>query len=229
MDDWVKPVDFTAKMRLGTANEFLLGVMLDRAILADKAWDSAEWICDSLGEPDAFWSNLVKMDRKALKGFMRYGYGGKSFHRYYKTFAELLPLAAEHILENYEGDPRRIWNSKRDVKAVRDELDAVPGIGQALANMAVLILARNYGLLGGKEALKELDIKPDIQVRRVFERSGLVIRPASDQALIDAAKKLAPDFPASLDAPAWEIGRTFCKPKVADCDNCPLGEVCPRL
>jgi len=45
---------------------------------------------------------------------------------------------------------------------VRELLEEIPGIGPALSRMAVLILARNYGLLGGKEPLSQLDIKPRV-------------------------------------------------------------------
>jgi hypothetical protein len=131
-------------MRPRTANAFLLGVMLDRSVPADRAWEAAKWICDSLGDDrdvSCLWIALRDMERTRLKGFLRYGFGGKAFHRHYKTFARLLPQAAGHILEKYEGDPRRIWNGRRNIEEVRSLLDAVPTIGSALAKMAVLILA----------------------------------------------------------------------------------------
>ncbi|MDI6761615.1 MAG: hypothetical protein QME83_01165 [Thermodesulfobacteriota bacterium] len=232
MEEWVHPIDKIKKFRPSAANSFLLGVMFDRNIDADKAWEAGKWINDSLGEPDdpsALWKALVKMDRKRLLGFLRYGYGGKSFHRYYRTFADQLPRAAEHILKKYNGDVRQIWNSRRDVSGVREALEAIPGIGQALSRMAVLILARNYGLLGGRAALPQLDIKTDTLLMRVFRRSGLIPPRGTDQDAIETAQKLAPRFPAVLDGPAWEIGREWCYPRNPECKDCPLTKVCQKI
>jgi len=232
MEDWVHPIAKVKKFRPSAANSFLLGVMFDRNIDADMAWEAGEWINDSLGEsndPSALWKALVRMERKQLLGFLRYGYGGKAFHRYYRTFANQLPKAAEHILKKYNGDPRRIWNSRRDVSRVRESLEEIPGIGQALSRMAVLILARNYGLLGGKSALPQLDIKTDAQLMRVFKRSGLIAPRDTEQDAIETARKLFPRFPAVLDAPAWEIGRKWCHPRNPECKVCPITKVCPKI
>ena len=232
MEEWVHPIDRTKKLRPSAANSFLLGVMFDRNIDADKAWEAGEWINDSLGDlndPSTLWKALVTIDKKQLIGFLRYGYGGKAFHRYYRTFANQLPKAAKHILQKYNGDPRRIWNSRRDITKVRESLEDIPGIGQALSRMAVLILARNFGLLGGKSALPQLDIKTDVQLMRVFKRTGLIATRASTNDAIETAQKLFPKFPAVLDAPAWEIGRKWCHPRNPECKGCPITRVCPKI
>jgi len=232
MPEWVRWNKITSKMRAHEANTFLMSVMLDRGGLAERAWEAAEQFCSSVGNPDdvaSLWSGILAMDQPRLRGYLRYGYGGKAFHRYYKTFTRLLPQAAEHIRDNYGGDPRRIWNNKRDIAKVKRSLDDIPGIGPGLANMAVLILARNHGLLGGKAARKQLDPKPDMQVRRVFTRTGLIRKGAPDESIIEVARELAPDFPAALDAPAWDVGQRWCKPSHPLCTECALGSVCQRI
>lgn len=231
MDD-VKPASKTTKFHPTAANAFLLSVMLDRSVLAERAWEAGEWICEALGDPKNprfLWENLANMEKKSLTGFLRYGYGGKPFHRYYKTFARLIPEAANHLLEKYDGDPRRIWNNQRNIKTVKTRLDAIPTIGPALANMAVLILARKYGLVGGKRSLRDLDVKPDVQVKRVFRRTGLVSQKATNDEVVEVARDLANDYPASLDAPAWEIGREYCRPKRPKCFDCPVSIGCRKI
>ena len=232
MSDWVHWSKKTSKMSPDSANNFLLGVMLDHNVNADGVWDAANWIRTAVGDSDdvaSLWRNLKKMDPPRLRGFLRYGYGGKALHRFYKTRARLLPKAAEHLIENYEGDPRRIWNNQRDVVEVRRRLDEIPGIGPALARMAVLSLARTHGRLGGKNARRQLDVKPDIHVRRVFVRTGMIQKGATNTELVDSARQLAPDFPASLDAPSWEIGRNWCRPKRPSCSDCPIYGICPQV
>lgn len=232
MPGWVHWSKITSKMRAHDANSFLMGVMLDRGGLAERAWDAAEHFCSSVGDPEdvsRLWNNILAMEPPRLRGYLRYGYGGKAFHRYYKSFAKLLPRAAEHLLENYGGDPRLIWNNQRDIAKVKQLLDDIPTIGPGLASMAVLILAREHGLLGGKTARQQLGPKPDIHVRRVFTRTGLVPKGAPDDGIIEVARKLSPDFPAALDAPAWDIGQRWCKPSRPLCTDCPLGTVCQRI
>jgi len=228
---WTRWSSKSTRMRPDAANEFLLGVMFDRSVPWERAWDAAKWMCSSIGDPQdvtSVWQALARMEPPRLRGFLRYGYGGYAFHRHYKTFARLLPRAAEHILEHYQGDPRRIWNNQKDVNEVRSRLDSIPTIGPGLARMAVFGLAHR-GRLGGKKARRHLEPKPDVHVRRVFQRAGLIEPGASAMAVIQAARDLAPDFPASLDAPAWDIGHTWCRPSRPNCGECPLSAVCPRV
>jgi len=206
--------------------------MFDRNIPAGRAWEAAEWVNDSLGDPGditALWRNLVEIEAKRLLGFLQYGYGGKAFHRYYKTLARQLPTAAQIILNSYNGDPRSIWNNQRDVEVVRERLEEIPGIGPALSRMAVLILATTYGLLGGKQSLPQVDIKPDVQVMRVFRRSGLIAPKATESEAIKIARLLNPEFPAELDPPSWEIGQKWCRPTSPKCSDCPISVECPKL
>ena len=232
LDEWVQWSRKTSKMRPHVANAFLMGVMLDRTIIAQQAWNAADWMCSSIDDSEdvgALWRKLVNMDPSRLRGFLRYGYRGYAFHRFYKTLARLLPQAAEHLLTNYGGDPRKIWNNQRDIDEVRARFEAIPGIGPALANMAVMILARDYGLLGGRRSRRQIDVKPDVHVQRVFVRTGLMGPDASPQNAVEVARQLAPDFPGSLDVPAWEIGRKWCRPRQPVCTDCPIGSTCPRL
>ncbi len=52
MEVWVRWSKITSKMRAYDANAFLMGVMLDRGGLAERAWDAAKWLAS---DPD-IWS-----------------------------------------------------------------------------------------------------------------------------------------------------------------------------
>lgn len=228
---YVRPTTTRRRLSGSVANTFILGVLLDRSVTAAWAWQAAEHIESLLGNPTSpatMWVRLARMERHRLTGFLRYGYGGKAFHRHYKTYARQLPMAAAHVLEHYEGDPRRLWNNTRDVVKVRDRMDALPGVGMALARMAVLMLARDYGVLGGHAALPHLDVKPDIHVMRVFRRCGLIGRRGTRNEAVAIAQTLHPRYPGAFDAPAFNIGRTWCRPTKPNCAECPLTSACPR-
>ena len=222
----------TTKLHALRANALLLGVMFDFGVRAGAAWDRAWDLCQRLGgrrDVSRLWRRLATMDGRRLRGLLHHGYGGEAYHRFHSVLAQRLPDAAQHILSVYGGDPRRIWNGQRDVAAVRRRLDAIPGVGPQLASMAAFILARDYGLLGGRSGAAAHDVKVDVHVRRVFRRTGLVAPRCADGAVRDAARTLAPRSPAALDPPAWDIGQTWCRPSRPKCDECKIGDVCPRV
>lgn len=230
MDDWVRPVQIKRKFTLQKANSFFVGVLFDQMMDTTQAWDAAEWVVESIGdEYSVFWKSLVKIEEERLEGFMRYGRGGKALYRPYSgKMTRYLKGCAIRMEENYEGDPRRIWNGERCVLKARERFEEFPGIGENLSRMAVLLLVRNYGLLGGRDSLGKLDVKADALLKRVFERTGLVPSNASDDKYWKVARKLNPSFPAALDPPAWDIGNKFCTASNPNCPECPLKRHCPR-
>src|SRR5207245_1100378 len=125
LDGWAKWKTKTSNMDPAEANSFLLGVMLDRGVKWKWAWAAGKWMYDSLSDWDnrgvrTVWRALSRMEARRLRGFLRYGYGGYAFHKNHKVFARLLPRAAKHVLDEYGGDPRRIWNNQRNVKLVME-------------------------------------------------------------------------------------------------------------
>ena len=230
LGDWVKPINHRRNFTLQKANSFLVGVLFDQQVKANRAWDAAEWITLSMADDDTdFWDSVRNINETKLVGFMRFGWAGYAFHRHPTKMARYLKGCAQIIITKYESDPRKIWRNTRSISKVRDRLEELPGIGPALSRMAVLILVRNYGSIGGKDALAQLDVKPDDLLKRVFRRSGLVSDNPSFADYLKAARKLAPAFPAALDAPAWDIGRKFCSPKNPKCGRCPLDQWCPKI
>lgn len=225
------PLNYTSKLTLHKANSFLVGIMFDQNIDYKQAWKSGNLICESLGEP--FWENIKNMETRRLRGFLKYGNGGKALHKYYRKYTNKLKEAADLMLEKkYRGDPRKIWNNTKDIEKVRNKLEEIPMIGPALAKYAILCLVRDYGLIGGKKSLRNIGVKPDIHLVRVFKRSGLVENNATHKDIDDITKILAADFPGILDPPAWKIGREWCRPRKALCDanpSCPINDVCPKI
>lgn len=229
MDDWVRPIEGKKRFTLQRANSFFVGVLLDNVTTTERAWNAADWIVESIGDEECgFWQSVATMKRENLEGFMQYGWGGNAFHIYWSKISGYLQRCAELMEKNYRGDPRIIWNGGRCVFEVRNRLEEFHGIGPNLSRMAVLLLVRNYGLLGGKKSLHKLDVKADILLKRVFERTGLVRSKAPDVDYWNAARRLNPEFPAALDPPAWDIGRKFCTVSDPNCRECPLDRYCSK-
>ncbi len=147
-------------------------------------------------------------------------------HRFKETLPRWISSAARRVLDEYGGDAARIWPAGEHVLEVTERLSAFDGIGRKKAVMAVEILTRHFGVeLQGRECGQ---VAYDVQVRRVFLRSGLVGED-SIEAIERVASLACPEAPGTLDLPAWLVGRETCRPKRPLCDKCRLGEVCPRL
>ena len=227
--DWGAPVEGRHRFTLLRANKLFVGVLLDQGMDTAREWDAADWIVESIGDEESgFWESVTTIEKERLEGFMQYGWGGYALHRRPNRMSRYLQECATLMIHRYGGDPRRIWNGERCVFKVRDRFEEFLGIGPNLSRMAVLILVRDYGFLGGRDSLKNLDVKSDVLLKRVFERTGLVPSNAPDDKYWKVARKLNPDFPAALDPPAWDIGNKFCTASNPNCPECPLKRHCPR-
>jgi len=114
-----------------------------------------------------------------------------------------------------------------DVRAAvqQERLLAFDGIGRKKAVMTTEILMRHFGVnLLGKECGQ---VAYDIQVRRVFLRSGLA-EEDSPGAIEAAAAQACPEAPGTIDLPAWLIGRETCRPRSPRCNECVLAGPCAR-
>jgi DNA-3-methyladenine glycosylase I len=83
------------------------------------------------------------------------------------------------------------------------------------------------------EFAKELGlpfIKPDIQVRKVFLRLGLINKKASLKEVLDIGKDMAEEVkerPCVVDWALWSFGNQTCKAK-PECEKCRLTKICKQ-
>lgn len=101
------------------------------------------------------------------------------------------------------------------------------GVGIKIATMAANILAREFKI--SFSDYYSIDILPDVHIFRVIRRSGLVSRNANAESIIYKARELNPEFPGIIDSSCWEIGRTWCRPKNPNCEECIIRTICKRI
>jgi uncharacterized HhH-GPD family protein len=199
---------------------FVLGTLFTQGVPAERAWAGPYLLAQRLGHLDL---TRLASEPEAVAAAVQQS---PMLHRFKNTLPRWVSSAARRILEEYEGDAARIWESGSSVADVIARLSAFDGIGRKKAVMAAEILRRHLGVpLSGRERGQ---VAYDVHVRRVFLRSGLVERD-SVSAIETAASEICPAAPAVLDLPAWLIGRDSCRPKDPRCGTCRLGSVCPRL
>ena len=200
------------------ANAFIIGLIADQSVKAEIAWSlpyrlkmrinsfDFDYIVNSLTIEDL--EKIIK-EKPAL-------------HRYPHKMATYIYKAMKKILREYNGDASEIWNGQSADVIVR-RFEEFDGISHKKASLGTLLLIRDLD----KEISNKqyIDIAYDVHIRRIFLRMGLVDKDTQDN-VIEAARKINPDFPGELTTSFWAIGRHFCHPTNPDCDNCPLNECC---
>jgi len=201
-------------------NAFLLALLFTQGIPAERAWAGPYLLKQRLGTLDL--SFLSENSESVREAFQR----PPMLHRFKETLPRWVSSAARRILAEYRGDASGIWVPRSHVLEVTERLSSFDGIGRKKAVMGVEILTRHFGVdLIGRECGQ---VAYDVQLRRVFLRSGLVDRDSRSD--IEAAAAAAcSEAPGTLDLAAWLVGRQTCRPRKPLCDECRLGAVCPRL
>jgi uncharacterized HhH-GPD family protein len=199
---------------------FLLAVLFDQGIPAERAWAAPHQLKERLGHLDP---RLLVSERERLNQEVQ---REPALHRFVKKLPEWILSAAEQVNREYGGDAGAIWSDSPRAKDLQRRLEAFEGIGQKKAAMAVEILARDLRV--NIRDFEGSDIAYDVHVRRVFLRAGLAERD-DVKLMIEVARALHPSRPGELDYPAWHVGRTWCHPQDPDCGHCALGMVCPKL
>ena len=212
------------------ADAFFVGVMLDYQQHAGRAWKGGEHIVDTHFQEGDFWECVASSPLKKVEEVVRFGFDGKVYHRFWPGVAAAIKKAADLITTQYAGDVRKIWAVRRsdNVDLIYERFKEFYGIGDALARMAQFILVRSYGVGGGREQQQNLHVKPDVHVRRVTRRLGLV-QPHRGCNVGDEIAALKIKSPADFDLAVFRTGQYFCKAGRPNCSGCHLEDVCEKV
>lgn len=199
---------------------FVLACIMDRQIKDEKAWLVPYKIKKEIGSFD--FKKLAKLKQEEIETIFR----KEKLVRYWKDMAEYFYRAVQKIKEDYNGDASKIWENNPTSCAIVGKFLEFDGVGRKIATMAANILARDFKIK--MKNLHCIDVSPDRQVKRVFERISLVSKDASDDKLMYCTRELNPKYPGIFDLPAWKIGRDYCHPQNPDCSKCILNEYCSQ-
>jgi endonuclease III len=201
---------------------FSLATCLDRGTKADIIWTITYYIKQDLGHLDPFRINAMS-DENLADLFSRLRRRPRYINAAPRTVQELTSL----VVQRFNGDASLIWKD-RSAFEVKLVFQSIYGVGVGIANMAVILIEKAFGIHFSDLDHAQMDIKPDVHTMRVLFRLG--ISPAeTEQAAIQAARTLRPEYPGEIDGPLWIIGRTWCHASRPDCQNCHMGQVCPEI
>lgn len=212
---WLKP-NQSASMK--DANKFLLASILDFQIRAETAWGNAKRLAESiLRDPDRLWHEITSV---TLSEWMskRKEY---SLHRFPKGHERVWTIG-RRIVQQYDGDARKIWDNQ-SIDATLDRLNDLV-VGEQISQMVVGALI-DTGQLKGKG-----DVKVDVHVRRVLGRAVFGHEfPLQDTGrVIDLTREMHPNNPWLLDRPLYSLGKQICEAEKPKCTSCFLQSVCAR-
>jgi endonuclease III len=200
---------------------FVLACIMDRQIKAEKAWLIPHKFRLLIGSFE--FGMLKQLSRQEIRDYFR----NNKLHRFIEEMADNFYYAIQDIHQKYNGFAANMWaNSPRSATIVRRFLQ-FRGVGTKIATMAANILARDFKIpMADKYCI---DISPDVQVKRVFNRLGLISQNPTSEELIYSGRELNPEYPGIFDFSVWEIGRKWCRPKNPKCNDCYLFQYCPKI
>jgi len=204
----------------GHPHAFLLGVIGDRQMRADRSWLIPWKIFNQIGSTD-----FRSLETLTPNRWKRIFLGPPSLHRFPEDVSQAYYSAVKMVSEKYNRNASNIWTGNPASAELVSRFLEFDGIGPKLATMAVNLLATRLNV--PLADYYSVDISADLHVRRVFSRLGLVPERATTDQIIYRARALNPRFPGALDRPAFEVGRRWCRPKKPLCTECVLESVCP--
>lgn len=200
---------------------YVLACLMDRQIKAERAWIIPYQIYKQFGSFEM--KDLLKIKLTHFKQV----FNKQKLHRFNDTMADIFYSGLQDIKDKYNCNASKIWTGKPSSSAVVYRFLEFKGSGIKISTMAANILARQFRV--GFSDYYSIDISPDIHIRRVMERMGLVCRDASIDMIIYKARQLNPEFPGIIDFSCWEIGRKWCKPKTPLCSLCVVQKECKKV
>ena len=200
---------------------FALAAVLDRGTKADIIWTVPYYLQAKIGEltPRFFAS-------KPLDDLQRIFRDLPLKPRYIRDAPRTVKELSEMLLREFNGDVTKIWRNKTSTY-VKATFQRIYGVGPGIASMIVLLLERCLRVRFTDIDHRNMDLKPDVHIVRVFHRLGFVSESNETEAL-KAARTLNPEYPGALDPPSWIIGKKWCTPFAPQCPHCPVNEVCPK-
>lgn len=199
---------------------FLFACVIDSPTSNENTWDVPYLFMERVGSTE-----FEDIQKLSLEDVTKLFSEPTPLHLYPDMMAKVLYRAIQDIETKYSGDASKIWSDNPTSETLVHRFNDFYGVGPKIANMSANILIRQFNIpLQDKISI---NISPNINTQRVFQRLGLISENASTEELISKAKELFPFYPAIFDYSITEIAKKWCKPTNTDCKSCYLMNYCP--
>jgi uncharacterized HhH-GPD family protein len=120
----------------------LIGMVLDQQVPLERAFSAPLDLARRLGhEPTV--TELAEFDPVALAGIFA---ERPALHRYPKAMAARVQDMARLIVDQYDGDPARLWSTAKTGAELLKRVSALPGFGTQKAQIFVALLGKQLGV-----------------------------------------------------------------------------------
>ena len=178
----------------------LIGMVLDQQVSLERAFSAPLDLVRRLGhEPTA--AELADFDPVVLAGIFS---ERPALHRYPKAMAGRVQEVARLIVEEYDGQPERLWTTAKTGDELLKRVSALAGFGVQKARIFVALLGKQFGVQppGWREAAGTFGAEGShLSVADIVDAESLAQVRSYKQELKAAAKASA-SAAASAPAPA---------------------------
>ncbi len=120
----------------------LIGMLLDQQFPMERAFAGPQLLSARLGgDLDA--RQLADADPDEL---VRHFTGPPAVHRYPQSMAQRTQALCRYLVEQYDGDVRRVWADVADGRELLRRLNALPGFGKQKAQIFLALLGKQLGV-----------------------------------------------------------------------------------
>jgi uncharacterized HhH-GPD family protein len=130
----------------------LVGMVLDQQVRLEGAFAAPLELQRRLGFPLTA-ASIASCDRDTLiEAFTAY----QPLHRYPVSMGDRVQRLCVMVVEEYDGDPERIWKTAKDGGELVSRMEAMPGFGKPKARIFTALLGKQLGCqpTGWREASK---------------------------------------------------------------------------
>lgn len=121
--------------------EFIIGIICNQAIKAEVAWRAAAGLRARLGHIDAW--QFAAMDELDLACVIRQRV---ALHPFARAMGRNIVGTCRLLCERYDGNAFALWSDCPAATELVDRLVTFPGIGKHKAEVALFLLAHEYGI-----------------------------------------------------------------------------------
>ena len=174
VSDWSALDSETERLIRSNPFAFLVAVAFDRGMPWQNAWQIPAEIERAGFLDPALLASMNESDLIELIDTLavRPRYGAKQA-------ARTLSDASRLVAGPFGGDAGAIWNDSSPAE-VEKTLQEIHGLGSGIASMTVRILRDDFGCFKGQE--RQIDVKPDVHLVRVFRRIALMNGESANEA-----------------------------------------------
>jgi uncharacterized HhH-GPD family protein len=118
----------------------LIGMLLDQQVPMEWAFRGPASLSARLGGLDC--ARIAAMSPDDLVEVFRQK---PALHRFPGSMAKRTHALCQTIVDDYDGDPAKIWTGARDPEVLLERLKALPGYGEEKAKIFLAILGKRFG------------------------------------------------------------------------------------